>query len=153
MFAPPGSRVEPSINTERSSNSYRKWTWAEKVVIFMTEMGITRRDLDKIPAAVNLLIHEALWQCRENPPTDWSSYSYYLLQRPDLAVQAQHSTQVIYLFHFSNNLQALIIFHFDRTKIRNDRIKHDLQMLRPIYEIYCQRLNNTTQNKKTEWKM
>lgn len=60
----------------------------------MTDVGMTRRNLDTIPAALNLVLHEALWQCRENPPTDWSSDAYYLLQRPDLAVQAEHSNHV-----------------------------------------------------------
>lgn len=87
-FAPPGCRVDGQ--TLPTLTNYRRWSsWQEKVVMFMTDIGLTRRNLDSIPAALNLVLHEALWQCRENPPTDWGSDSYYLLQRPDLAVQAE----------------------------------------------------------------
>ncbi|KAF5273421.1 hypothetical protein FQA39_LY07438 [Lamprigera yunnana] len=61
----------------------------EKIVLVMTEMGITSRDLDSFPAGINLLLYSALWKCREKPPMDWCSEAYNLLQRSDLAAQAQ----------------------------------------------------------------
>lgn len=60
----------------------------------MTEMGLTNRELETYPIAVNLLLYDAIWQSRENPPSDWPAESYTLLQRPDLATQAQVSEKV-----------------------------------------------------------
>lgn len=85
---PPGTRTEPQINPEISLNSYHKWSNNEKVVYLMTQLNITRKHLDTIPVAIDFLIHQVLWACRENPPTDWSVDAYYLIQRPDLAAQA-----------------------------------------------------------------
>lgn len=88
IIVPPGTRMETEPTKEITLNSYHKWTSAEKVVYLMTQLGITRRDLDNVPSAINFIFHEVLWQCRENPPTDWSAEAYFLIQRPDLAVQA-----------------------------------------------------------------
>lgn len=89
-IVPPGTRVDSEVNKEIALNSYYKWTSAEKIVYLMTQLDITRRDLDNVPAAINFIFHEILWQCRENPPADWSAEAYFLIQRPDLAVQANY---------------------------------------------------------------
>ncbi|XP_018321370.1 anaphase-promoting complex subunit 1 isoform X3 [Agrilus planipennis] len=86
-----------SLHSEIQSESFVKKTnsikvehdVAKKVVSLMTEMGITNKEMDTLPSGINLLLHDALWQCRENPPPDWSAKAYNLLQRPDLAAQAQ----------------------------------------------------------------
>lgn len=87
---PPGTRYESEPAKDITLNSYHKWSSAEKVVYLMTQLDITRRDLDNVPAAINFVFHETLWQCRENPPTDWTAEAYFLIQRPDLAVQANY---------------------------------------------------------------
>ncbi|KAK5650992.1 hypothetical protein RI129_002021 [Pyrocoelia pectoralis] len=61
----------------------------EKIVLLMTEMGVTNRDLDTYPIGIKLLLYGALWKCREKPPVDWSPEAYNLLQRTDLAAQAE----------------------------------------------------------------
>lgn len=95
IIVPPGTRVEPEVLKEKTFNSYHKWTSSEKVVYLMTQLDITRRDLDNVPAAINFIFHETLWKCRENPPTDWTSDAYFLIQRPDLAVQANYGLKNI----------------------------------------------------------
>lgn len=54
----------------------------------MAQLGMTRRDLDGVPAAISLLLHEMLWRCREQPPADWPPEAYFLVQRPELAAAA-----------------------------------------------------------------
>ncbi|KAK4883598.1 hypothetical protein RN001_006917 [Aquatica leii] len=62
---------------------------SERIALLMTEMGIASRDLDSFPIGINLLLYGALWKCREKPPVDWCPETYNLLQRPDLAAQAE----------------------------------------------------------------
>lgn len=61
----------------------------EQVVLQIVELGITSRDMDSFPIAIKLLLHEALFKCRENPPSDWPASAYNLLQRNDLAAQKE----------------------------------------------------------------
>lgn len=55
----------------------------------MTEMNITNRVLDTLPVGVSLLLYDAMWSCRENPPADWPTAAYSLLWRADLAAQSR----------------------------------------------------------------
>lgn len=90
---------------------------SEKIAILMTNMGITSRDLDSYPTAINLLLYNALWQCRENPPTNWANNAYNLLQRYDLAahsellkkvnIQAKLAAFKIYLAFFRVKMKCL----------------------------------------------
>lgn len=84
----PSSKIDP-FSTPKSKIIDTTQDIAEKVVILMTEMGITSRDLDSFPSGINFLLHDALSQCRENPPADWSANAYNLLHRPDLAAQTE----------------------------------------------------------------
>lgn len=58
-------------------------------VLLMTEMNITMRVLDTLPVGISLLLYDALWACRENPPADWPAEAYNLLWRSDLVAQSQ----------------------------------------------------------------
>lgn len=68
----------------------------EQVVLLMVDMQITTRYLDTLPVGIYFLFYNALWKCRENPPSDWPADAYYLLWREDLAAQAQKMEKVGY---------------------------------------------------------
>ncbi|KAF5270424.1 hypothetical protein FQR65_LT05612 [Abscondita terminalis] len=78
-----------SYSTPKAKLIYPSEDISEKVTLLMTEMGIASRDLDSFPIGINLLLYGALWKCREKPPVDWCPETYNLLQRPDLAAQAE----------------------------------------------------------------
>ncbi|XP_068085818.1 anaphase-promoting complex subunit 1 isoform X2 [Anabrus simplex] len=46
---------------------------------------IVRQDLQTLPAAIALLLSGAIYQCRNNPPSDWPEMAYRLVMRHDLA--------------------------------------------------------------------
>ncbi|XP_017782212.1 PREDICTED: anaphase-promoting complex subunit 1 [Nicrophorus vespilloides] len=88
-ISPPGVKSKaPDANLKVNYDVTNDLT-EQKVVLLMAELGITTRDLETYPAGVNFVLHDALWRCRENPPTDWPPEAFNLLQRPDLASQAQ----------------------------------------------------------------
>ncbi|XP_074033388.1 anaphase promoting complex subunit 1 isoform X2 [Leptinotarsa decemlineata] len=60
----------------------------EQVVLFMVDMKITTSYLDTLPYSIYYLFYDALWKCRENPPSGWPPEAYYLLWREDLAAEA-----------------------------------------------------------------
>lgn len=84
-LAPPGGKAEQPVKRPAPTAT----TASHRVVEMMTEMGLTNRELETYPPAVNFLTYNAIWKSRENPPSDWPAESYTLLQRPDLAAQAQ----------------------------------------------------------------
>lgn len=52
-------------------------------------MQLTRRDIERLPAAVHLTVAEALEQARLSPPMGCSQATYELILRPELAAHAQ----------------------------------------------------------------
>lgn len=86
----------------------------ERVVTLMTEAGIKSCDLDSFPIGINLLLHNALWLCREQPPMDWNSDMYNLLLRLDLANQAESN----------DKNKDSSINKYDQTQIQDIAIKH-----------------------------
>lgn len=83
-------------STPRLKETEAHYNIYEKMVIFMTELGITSRCLDSLPAGVSFLLYSALWKCRESPPKEWSTECYSLLNRLDLVCQAELIKQVIF---------------------------------------------------------
>nr|XP_022911717.1 anaphase-promoting complex subunit 1 [Onthophagus taurus] len=55
-----------------------------RVIEMMTHLGITNRELETYPSSIYLILYDTIWLCRENPPNDWPTECYTLLQRPDL---------------------------------------------------------------------
>lgn len=81
-----------SSHVENASHSHvriglNEASIVETAVLTMVDMGITPEYLDTLPVGINLLMYNALWKCRENPPSNWSAEAYYLLWREDLAAQ------------------------------------------------------------------
>ncbi|KAM7172817.1 anaphase-promoting complex subunit 1 isoform 5-T5 [Macrochelys suwanniensis] len=61
---------------------------AEKLVIWMTSVGFTLRDLESLPFGVALPIRDAVYHCREQPASDWPEAVCLLIGRQDLSKQA-----------------------------------------------------------------
>ncbi|KAM4693876.1 anaphase-promoting complex subunit 1 [Discoglossus pictus] len=61
---------------------------SEKLVVWMTNIGFTLRDLESLPFGVALPIRHAIYQCREQPNSDWPEAVCLLIGRQDLSKQA-----------------------------------------------------------------
>ncbi|KAJ7419604.1 Anaphase-promoting complex subunit 1 [Pitangus sulphuratus] len=61
---------------------------AEKLVLWMTNVGFTLRDLESLPFGVALPIRDAIYHCREQPASDWPEAVCLLIGRQDLSKQA-----------------------------------------------------------------
>lgn len=58
---------------------------AENIVLLMTKLNISKRDLESFPVGVALPLREAILQCRWDPPSDWPEEAYILIGRKDLS--------------------------------------------------------------------
>ncbi|KTF79943.1 hypothetical protein cypCar_00025366 [Cyprinus carpio] len=65
---------------------------AEKLVLWLTSAGFTLKDLESVPFGVALPIRDAIYQCREQPCSDWSEEVCALIGRQDLTRQAHKVT-------------------------------------------------------------
>uniref|UniRef100_A0A8D2LF30 Anaphase-promoting complex subunit 1 n=1 Tax=Varanus komodoensis TaxID=61221 RepID=A0A8D2LF30_VARKO len=61
---------------------------AEKLVVWMTNVGFTLRDLESLPFGVALPIRDAIYHCRQQPASDWPEAVCLLIGRQDLSKQA-----------------------------------------------------------------
>ncbi|CAG2230501.1 APC1 [Mytilus edulis] len=57
----------------------------ERMVLYMTELGMTKRDLERLPIGIALPFREAIFHCRCNPPSDWPEEAYVLIGRQDIS--------------------------------------------------------------------
>jgi hypothetical protein len=55
--------------------------------------GMTRRELQTLPAGIALLLNDAIYSCRSDPPSNWPESAYRLIVRQDLAAQCCHPKQ------------------------------------------------------------
>lgn len=53
--------------------------------------GVTRRELQTFPAGIALLLNDAIYSCRRDPPSDWPESAYRLIVRQDLAAHCCQS--------------------------------------------------------------
>ncbi|XP_030051793.1 anaphase-promoting complex subunit 1 [Microcaecilia unicolor] len=60
----------------------------EKLVIWMSNVGFTLRDLESLPFGVALPVRHAIYHCREQPASDWPEAVSLLIGRQDLSKQA-----------------------------------------------------------------
>ncbi|XP_072103052.1 anaphase-promoting complex subunit 1 isoform X1 [Mobula birostris] len=63
-------------------------TLAAKLVVSLTNLGFTLKDLESVPFGVALPIRNAIYHCREQPSSDWSEAACSLIGRQDLSKQA-----------------------------------------------------------------
>ncbi|XP_042188990.1 anaphase-promoting complex subunit 1 [Callorhinchus milii] len=72
-----------SLNPYASSSSL-----AEKLVVSLTNIEFTLKDLESLPFGVAIPIRDAIYHCREQPSSDWSQDACSLIGRQDLSKQA-----------------------------------------------------------------
>ncbi|XP_069035969.1 anaphase-promoting complex subunit 1 [Lepisosteus oculatus] len=65
---------------------------AEKLVIWLASAGFTLKDLESVPFGVALPVRDAIYQCREQPSSEWSEDVCLLIGRQDLTKQAHEFT-------------------------------------------------------------
>ncbi|XP_023863200.1 anaphase-promoting complex subunit 1 isoform X2 [Salvelinus sp. IW2-2015] len=65
---------------------------AVTLVVWLTSEGFTLKDLESVPFGVALPIRDAIYQCREQPCSDWSEDVCLLIGRQDLTKQAHKVT-------------------------------------------------------------
>jgi hypothetical protein len=53
--------------------------------------GMTRRELQTLPAGISLFLNDAIYSCRKDPPSDWPESAYRLIVRQDLAAHCCQS--------------------------------------------------------------
>ncbi|KAL0964539.1 hypothetical protein UPYG_G00325360 [Umbra pygmaea] len=82
-----GLRRQSSIKPDAPNESL-----AEKLVVWLTSAGFTLKDLESVPFGVALPIRDAVYQCREQPCSDWSEEVCLLIGRQDLTKQAHKVT-------------------------------------------------------------
>ncbi|XP_052275462.1 anaphase-promoting complex subunit 1-like isoform X2 [Dreissena polymorpha] len=57
----------------------------ERVVLYMTQLGMTEKELMYLPVGIVLPLREAIFHCRCNPPSDWPEEAYTLIGREDIS--------------------------------------------------------------------
>ncbi|KAH0510942.1 Anaphase-promoting complex subunit 1 [Microtus ochrogaster] len=86
--APQKSQAEQEENRFTFRHSASVSSLAERLVIWMTDVGFTLRDLETLPFGIALPIRDAIYHCREQPDSDWSEAVCLLIGRQDLSKQA-----------------------------------------------------------------
>ncbi|XP_075719012.1 anaphase-promoting complex subunit 1 [Rhinoderma darwinii] len=61
---------------------------SEKLVLWMTNIAFSLQDLESLPFGVALPIRHAIYQCRQEPASDWPEAVCLLIGRQDLSKQA-----------------------------------------------------------------
>uniref|UniRef100_A0A2K6THS6 Anaphase-promoting complex subunit 1 n=1 Tax=Saimiri boliviensis boliviensis TaxID=39432 RepID=A0A2K6THS6_SAIBB len=92
MFTRMTIKIKLQAEQEENRFSFRHSTsvssLAEKLVVWMTNVGFTLRDLETLPFGVALPIRDAIYHCREQPASDWPEAVCLLIGRQDLSKQA-----------------------------------------------------------------
>ncbi|CAH0388207.1 unnamed protein product [Bemisia tabaci] len=78
-------------------------TVAQKTTLLIAKLGLTRREIQTLPAGVNIVLIDALHQSRENPPTDWPEEAYHLIVRQDLAALCSNDSNTYALGSLRRN--------------------------------------------------
>ncbi|XP_053374220.1 anaphase-promoting complex subunit 1-like [Mercenaria mercenaria] len=85
---PPSGHRAPTCDISMSRSFCRAsptHNYLERVVLYMTQLGMTERDLTYLPVGIALPIREAIFHCRCNPPSDWPEEAYTLTGREDIS--------------------------------------------------------------------
>ncbi|XP_073096980.1 anaphase-promoting complex subunit 1 isoform X3 [Manis javanica] len=85
---PQKSQAEQEENRFSSRHSTSVSSLAERLVVWMTNVGFTLRDLETLPFGIALPIRDAIYHCREQPASDWPEAVCLLIGRQDLSKQA-----------------------------------------------------------------
>lgn len=85
----------------------------QKVVELMVSLGKDKDYLSKIPQAINLYLWDALLNCRESPPADWSADCYNLIGRMDLVDLVRGSSKNLDKYVSSEDETLKLLFPDD----------------------------------------
>ncbi|KAB1256701.1 Anaphase-promoting complex subunit 1 [Camelus dromedarius] len=88
LLAPQKSQAEQEENRFSFRHSTPVSSLAERLVVWMTSVGFTLRDLETLPFGIALPIRDAIYHCREQPASDWPEAVCLLIGRQDLSKQA-----------------------------------------------------------------
>ena len=85
---PPSGHRAPTCDISMSRSFCRAsptHNHLERVVLYMTQLGMSEKDLSYLPVGIILPIREAIFHCRCNPPSDWPEEAYILIGRQDIS--------------------------------------------------------------------
>jgi hypothetical protein len=84
---------------------------------------MTKQELDNLPSGLNFVLSNIIYQCRENPPTNWPLLAYELIDRQDLAALGKNVWHNYHLDHVQNeNVKCDSNFNYTE---RNDGMEFD----------------------------
>ncbi|WAR18257.1 APC1-like protein [Mya arenaria] len=78
----PTCDISMSQSFHRSSPTQN---YLERLVLYMTQIGLTEKELMYLPVGISLPLREAVFRCRCNPPSDWPEEAYTLIGREDIS--------------------------------------------------------------------
>jgi anaphase-promoting complex subunit 1 len=78
------AKSHTSMNISLKTRPHRSIKADERVVELMISLGKDKNYLSRLPEAINLYLWDALLNCRESPPSDWSEGCFNLIGRMDL---------------------------------------------------------------------
>lgn len=101
-----GSKLdtEPEIQTPQAKNAESK---SKCIVTCFIDLGITRRDIEKLPTALHFLFAEALELHRLQPPIEIGAKAYELLLKPELLEHTLRRVEVIGKGNILNSFQVI----------------------------------------------
>ncbi|XP_039313778.1 anaphase-promoting complex subunit 1 isoform X3 [Solenopsis invicta] len=93
LIVPAGNRIDLQENGSKSDKEILKKLekpTTDRIILLYHEMDMKKEDLETLPPAVSLMIRDVMHRCRENPPSNWPTHAYELIDRQDLAVLDKH---------------------------------------------------------------
>lgn len=95
LIVPVGSRADNCEawprGSEREIPRLFEHPVASNIVSLYHKMGMTKDDLDILPPSIALILKDVMYQCREQPPSNWNKEVYELVDRQDLTNLEKHS--------------------------------------------------------------
>ncbi|KAL7307917.1 hypothetical protein TKK_0000010 [Trichogramma kaykai] len=125
--------VSQTHQAERPFAPKSKKELMEDVMMHCYKTGIDKNELDNLPAGINYIFNSILYFCRENPPTNWPSSVYELIDRQDLAALEQKVAGKDYLENEENKYIQRDRNHDD--KDLNDGMELDYTILRLRFNV------------------
>ncbi|XP_052768449.1 anaphase-promoting complex subunit 1-like isoform X2 [Mya arenaria] len=85
---PSSGHRAPTCDISMSQSFHRSsptQNYLERLVLYMTQIGLTEKELMYLPVGISLPLREAVFRCRCNPPSDWPEEAYTLIGREDIS--------------------------------------------------------------------
>ncbi|XP_011495610.1 PREDICTED: anaphase-promoting complex subunit 1 [Ceratosolen solmsi marchali] len=119
--------INPIENEDNRMERDSKETM-EEIIMHCYKTGMNKQQLDNLPSGINFVLSNIIYQCRENPPTNWPLLAYELIDRQDLAALGKNISHNHHLDHIQNeNVKSDVNFNYTE---RNDGMEFDYTILR-----------------------